>query len=88
MAGEAPPIPPALRPDQFFLAEPRGAVVPRAHPESHPARVLPERPALIEAIQAFMDAYNEDPKPFVWTATVEEIMEKVNRCKAILQPQH
>src|SRR6266542_920872 len=50
--------------------------------------VFPSVPALIEAIQAYLDAYNEDPKPFVWTATVESIVEKVNRCKAILQAAH
>ena len=50
--------------------------------------VFPSVPALIEAIQVYLDAYNEDPKPFVWTATVDSIVEKVNRCKAILQAQH
>ncbi len=50
--------------------------------------VFPSVPALIEAIQAYVDAYNEDPKPFVWTATVESIVEKVTRCKAILQAAH
>ncbi len=50
--------------------------------------VFPSVPDLIEAIQAYLDAYNEDPKPFLWTATVESIVEKVNRCKAILQAQH
>src|SRR6266508_4134027 len=50
--------------------------------------VFPGVPALIEAIRAYLDAYNEDPKPFVWTATVESIVEKVNRCKAILQAAH
>jgi len=50
--------------------------------------VFPSVPVLIDAIQAYLDAYNEDPKPFVWTATVESIMEKVNRCKAILQAAH
>jgi transposase len=50
--------------------------------------VFPSVPALIDAIQAYLDAYNEDPKPFVWMATVESIVEKVNRCKAILQASH
>ncbi len=50
--------------------------------------VFPSVPDLIDAIQAYLDAYNENPKPFVWTATVESIMEKVNRCKAILQAAH
>ena len=45
-------------------------------------------PALIEAIEAFMDAYNEDAEPFVWTASVDDIMEKINRCKSILETVH
>jgi len=45
-------------------------------------------PALIEAIEAFMDAYNEDPKPFLWTASVDDIMAKINRCKSILATVH
>jgi hypothetical protein len=28
---------------------------------------------------------NTDPKPFVWTASVEAIREKVGRCKAVLE---
>ena len=34
---------------------------------------------LIDAIQEFIDAHNDDPKPFVWTATADEIIEKVQR---------
>jgi hypothetical protein len=33
----------------------------------------------------FVDANNDDPKPFVWTASVEKILEKIRRCKAILE---
>ena len=29
-----------------------------------------------------------DPVPFVWTASVQSIMEKINRCKAIYATQH
>jgi transposase len=50
--------------------------------------VFPSVADLIDAIQAYVDAYNEDPKPFVWTATLDSIIEKVNRCKAILQAAH
>src|ERR671918_1455154 len=31
------------------------------------------------SIDAFLKAWNQDPKPFVWTATVESIQEKLNR---------
>jgi transposase len=33
-------------------------------------------PELIAAIEEYLDAHNEDPKPFVWTATAESILEK------------
>ena len=45
-------------------------------------------PELIDAIYKYLDAYNEDPKPLVWTAKVEDILQKVSKCKAILQTVH
>lgn len=36
-------------------------------------------PMLIEAIEDYLNAHNEDPGPFVWTATVDSILEKVRR---------
>jgi transposase len=33
------------------------------------------------SIEAFLKAWNQDPKPFVWTATVESIREKLTRCR-------
>ena len=43
---------------------------------------------LIQAIHDFMETHNENPKPFVWTASVDAILEKVSRCKAILETHH
>lgn len=43
---------------------------------------------LTEAIDEFRQANNENPKPFVWTASVDAILEKVGRCKAILETHH
>jgi transposase len=40
---------------------------------------------LKQAIEQFLSAWNTDPKPFVWTATVESIVEKLNRCKQTLE---
>ena len=40
---------------------------------------------LTKAIGEFLDAWNENPKPFVWTATVESIMEKLSRCRQTLE---
>jgi transposase len=39
---------------------------------------------LIEAIRAYIDEQNENPKPFVWTAKAEEILEKVRLVRAVL----
>jgi hypothetical protein len=37
------------------------------------------------AIADFMAAWNKDPVPFVWTASVEKILEKVERCRRRLE---
>jgi hypothetical protein len=43
-------------------------------------------PALIAAIEAYLQPNNNDPKPFVWTATAEKILEKVSRGRDALAP--
>ncbi|EQD59428.1 tISRso5 ISRSO5-transposase protein [mine drainage metagenome] len=40
---------------------------------------------LKQAIDEFMATWNENPKPFVWTATVESIVEKLPRCRQTLE---
>ena len=37
------------------------------------------------SIQSFLHAWNQHPKPFVWTATVESIQEKLTRCRRTLE---
>jgi transposase len=39
---------------------------------------------LIEAIRAYIDEHNDNPRPFVWTAKAEDILEKVRRARAVL----
>jgi hypothetical protein len=36
-------------------------------------------PQLRDAIIAYVDAHNEDAKPFKWTKTADEILDKVRR---------
>ena len=43
-------------------------------------------PALITAIQDYLAAHNENPEPFKWTATTDQILEKVRRGR--VHPQH
>jgi len=42
-------------------------------------------PDLIAAIETYLHAHNNDPKPFVWTATAEDILAKVARGRVALQ---
>jgi len=42
-------------------------------------------PDLVQAIESFMAAWNETPRPFVWTATVESIVKKLDRARAKLE---
>lgn len=42
-------------------------------------------PELIAAIEEFLDTWNRNPKPFVWTATVDSIVEKLQRCRQTLE---
>lgn len=37
------------------------------------------------AIDEFLKAWNTEPKPFVWTATVDSIVEKLSRCRQTLE---
>ena len=45
-------------------------------------------PELVEAIDEYLEVHNQNPKPFVWTASVEKILEKVRRCKVLLETLH
>jgi transposase len=40
---------------------------------------------LIAAIKEFLAAWNDNPKPFVWTATVDSIVAKLARCRQTLE---
>jgi transposase len=41
-------------------------------------------PDLIAAIENYLAAHNDDPKPFQWTATTDQILEKVRRGRVTL----
>ncbi len=40
---------------------------------------------LIAAIEEFLAAWNDKPRPFVWTATVDSILAKLARCRQTLE---
>ena len=39
---------------------------------------------LVQAISSYIEAHNQDPRPFVWTATPERILAKFRRARATL----
>ena len=45
-------------------------------------------PQLIDAINAYLDRRNEDPKPFVWTKSAKDILVKINSGLQTLAAQH
>jgi transposase len=46
---------------------------------------FPSVPDLKAAIEEFLEAWNEKPKPFVWRAPVESILAKLSGCRQILE---
>jgi transposase len=40
---------------------------------------------LLAAIEEFLAAWNQNPRPFIWTATVDSIVEKLQRCRQTLE---
>lgn len=47
-------------------------------------RVFHSVPDLIDSIEECLDAHNDNPRPYVWTATAESILEKVARGRVAL----
>ncbi|MDE2314075.1 MAG: IS630 family transposase [Elusimicrobia bacterium] len=45
-------------------------------------------PELIAAIDEYLDNHNQNPRVFVWTASVEGIMAKIAKCKEALDALH
>ena len=43
---------------------------------------------LIMVIKQYIDSHNQNPKVFVWTASVENIMAKISKCKELLETEH
>lgn len=49
---------------------------------------FPSVKALIKNIEEFVARYNNNPQPYVWTASAQEIIDTVNRCKAVFETEH
>jgi transposase len=42
-------------------------------------------PELVKAIEEFLGSWNQNPRPFIWTATVSSIVEKIARAREKLE---
>lgn len=45
-------------------------------------------PELIAAIEDYVNNHKQNPRVFVWTASVESIMAKIAKCKEALDALH
>jgi len=89
VAAEAPAVPPALHPDQLELDEPG----PRWFAEltNRKLRRSAHRSVteLETDIRKWINEWNKNPKPFVWTKTADEILETLAAyCQRIIDSGH
>jgi transposase len=45
-------------------------------------------PDLIKAIMQYLENHNQNPRVFIWSASVEQIMTKIAKCKEVLDALH
>ena len=85
MAEEAPSFRHPLRAHQLQLAQ----LIERWFAELTNKRIRRDSfrsvEDLVAAMEEFLAVWNEKPKPFVWTATVESIVAKLARCRQTLE---
>ena len=60
-------------------------MVSRPDRQVHPPGRVNNVNDLVTAIEDYLKAHNDNPKPFVWTATAEQILAKVERGRVTLQ---
>ena len=46
--------------------------------------VFTSLPHLEKCLHQYLNSYNDDPRPLVWTKTVDEIVEKIHRTRTAL----
>jgi len=45
-------------------------------------------PELVKAIEGYLNNHNQNPNVFVWSAPVERILNKISKCKEVLDSLH
>ena len=80
VAGPPSPLPPALHPDQLVVAQPGRTLVRAPHrTDSSAVASTSSVRALEDDIRAWITDWNTHPRPFIWTKTVDEILDSLAR---------
>ncbi len=69
----------SLHPDQLEAGATSRDLVLDPQPTGHPAGAFTSVRALTEAIQRFIDHWNDNCRPFVWVKTADEILAMLHR---------
>jgi hypothetical protein len=69
----------SLHPDREFMGQSRRALLRRHHRKANPPRRPSLRAEAETAIRAYIDAVNDDPKPFRWTKSADDILAAIKR---------
>ena len=76
---------PALHSDRQQLAEHGRVFFSQLTDKAIRRGIFHSVPDLIDAIQAYLAAHNQNPEPFQWTATTDQILDKVRRGRVTLE---
>src|SRR5215831_16697628 len=79
MAAQAAPFSRSLHAHIRFVAESGGAMVRRLTNKRIRRGVFRSVRELASAIREYIRVHNEDPKPFVWTRTADQILDSMAR---------
>ena len=82
-------LPPALHAHEHLLNQPSRTFVRCDYRAADPARYAPQQGELEQAIQEYLAVYNEDPKPFIWTKSADQILESLKfYCEGMPETGH
>jgi hypothetical protein len=81
---QAPPLSSALHADPSSWVNMVERLFGKLTDKAMRRAVFKSVPDLIAAIDAYLQANNEHPTPFVWTATADSILDKVRRGRVTL----
>jgi hypothetical protein len=80
--GRHPRGPSALHPDRLLVDQAGRALVRVPHRPGDPPWGPQERPGPRKDVRAWIGSWNENPRPFTWTKTAEEILNSLGEYTA------